>query len=152
MWTGNKRVLYQKPDAFHQLLWQIIDFTKFKSGRVQKVEGIFFSPTTFSLFIPFCFFTRKKKVFYLALPVPDLKIHTEFPIVGLISHQSFLKAAQKLRSKICKTHLKEMHNCCGKKQLCFKLLPFCLTGPDFIRPNSPHLLMWSWKSKQQIRN
>ena len=42
---------------------RIRDFTKFKSRRVQKGEGPFFSPRGFSLFIaarvPFCFFIHK---------------------------------------------------------------------------------------------
>lgn len=81
---------------------RIIDFTKFKSRRIQKVDTIFFSPTAFSLFIAHGvpFYVFRHKVCSPWLPVPYLKIHSDFPVVGLIfSDQSFLKAEPKLGPK-----------------------------------------------------
>lgn len=73
-----------KPDG------RITDFTKFRSRRVQKVEGIFFSPVIFSLTaarVPLHFFIHK-------VCFTNHKIHTDLTVVGLIfSQQSFLKAA-----------------------------------------------------------
>lgn len=74
-----------KPDG------RIIAFTKFRSRRVCKVEGIFFSPRAFFLFIaarvPFCFFIHKAH-FTKQLPVPNLKTQT-FQLQGCLVTKVF---------------------------------------------------------------
>lgn len=95
---GSKRECWRlKPDG------RTVGSPKFKSRRVKKAEGISFSPAAFFLLMegrdPFCFFIQTA-CFTQQLPVLYLKIQAYFPTVGLIlSQQSFLKAAPKLRPK-----------------------------------------------------